>query len=297
MTTNSTTTFPHRPELATLANARSPQFFVPTMTETSSFPFPHTELTPSLANSRRPFVSLQLLQAELQSNTESVPSIRGNGAINSALTMSATDFLLTSGNIPLDPPVHSGAAPDHPAAATAPIITALNRHFFLADQTEFTVSSTSVKSHLTLHLLKAVPELYIEALRQPTKKFSRLSVLAIKLWRHRPRAKPPPPDLPLMVLPVTEITLKTATPAAEDQTAPLLRVVPTAEPATTCQNQRTQNVPPPTTAAARSARRDSTLLRRQTLGRLLFPSIFPRRITGRSALLIFLSTSHNILII
>jgi hypothetical protein len=216
------------------------------------------------------------MQAELQSNTESVPSIRGHGAINSALTMSATDFLLTSGNIPLDPPVHSGAAPDHPAAATAPIITALNRHFFLADQTEFTVSSTSVKSHLTLHLLKAVPELYIEALRQPTKQFSRLSVLAIKLWRHRPRAKPPPPELP---------NCATSEGGSYGRTSHHL-----------CQNQRTQNVPPPTTAA-RSARRASTLLRRRTLGRLLFPSIFPRRITGRSALLIFLSTSHNILII
>jgi hypothetical protein len=64
MTDNSTTTFPHRPELTALAHARSNHFFVPTMTETSSFLFPHTELTPSLANSRPPFFSLQLLQAE-----------------------------------------------------------------------------------------------------------------------------------------------------------------------------------------------------------------------------------------
>ena len=147
------------------------------MTDTISSTFPHPELT-VLADSRPTFISLQRLHAEIQSNAESVPSIRGNGELGHlAITMTAAQFLIESGGVPFDPPVHPGAAPDHPAGATAPIITEINRQF-LADQKEFTLY-TSVAANLKRQLLKAVPELYLEALRHPTRNFSRLTVLAI----------------------------------------------------------------------------------------------------------------------
>ena len=50
------------------------------MAENVSTTFPHPELT-ILADSRPTFLSLQTLHAEIQSNAESVPSIRGNGEL------------------------------------------------------------------------------------------------------------------------------------------------------------------------------------------------------------------------
>ena len=148
------------------------------MTESKSYPFPHPELTALATDSRPTFISLQLLHAELQSNAESVPSIRGNGALGHlALTMIPAAFLLESGNVPFDPPVHPGAAPDHPPAATAPIITEINRQF-LADQREFAVY-TDVGFHLKRQLLKAVPALYLDKLRHPTRHFARHTVLEL----------------------------------------------------------------------------------------------------------------------
>jgi hypothetical protein len=51
MTDNSTTTFPHRPELTALANARSTHLFV-TMTDNSSTTFPHRPELTAFANAR-----------------------------------------------------------------------------------------------------------------------------------------------------------------------------------------------------------------------------------------------------
>ena len=148
------------------------------MTESNSFPFPHPELT-ALADSRPTFVSLQLLLRELQSNAESVPSIRGNGNLGHlSLTMSAADFLVESGGIAFIPPEHPGAEPDHPDAATGPIITEINRKF-LADQKEYTIYN-NVAGHLKRQLsIKAVPPLYLEVLSHPSRHFSRLTVLDI----------------------------------------------------------------------------------------------------------------------
>jgi hypothetical protein len=147
------------------------------MTENVLSKFPHPELT-SLADTRPTFLSRQRLHAEIQSNAESVPSIRGNGELGHlALTISAAKCLIESNGVAFDPPIHPGAAPDHPAGATAPIITEIN-HLFLANQKEFTLY-TSVAANLKRQLLKAVPELYIEDLRHPTRNFSRVSMLAI----------------------------------------------------------------------------------------------------------------------
>jgi hypothetical protein len=148
------------------------------MAESKSYPFPHPELTALATDARPTFVSLQLLHAELQSNAESVPSVRGNGALGHlAITMTPAAFLLESGNIPFNPPVHPGAAPNHPPAATAPIITEINRQF-LADQHEFAVY-TDVGFHLKRQLLKAVPALYLDKLRHPTRHFARHTVLEL----------------------------------------------------------------------------------------------------------------------
>jgi hypothetical protein len=74
-------------------------------------------------------------------------------------------------------PVHPGAAPNHPAGATAPQITEINRQF-LADQKEFALY-ISVAANLKRQLIKAVPAIYLAALRDPINNFSRVSVLNI----------------------------------------------------------------------------------------------------------------------
>ena len=96
------------------------------MTDYVSTTFPHTELT-VLADTSPTFLSLQRLHAEIQSNAESVPSIPGNGELGHlALTISAAKYLIKSNDVAFDPPIHPGAAPDHPAGATAPQITEIN---------------------------------------------------------------------------------------------------------------------------------------------------------------------------
>jgi hypothetical protein len=61
--------------------------------------FPHMELT-VLADSRPTFLSLQRLHAEIQSNAESVPSIRGNGELGHlSLTISAAQYLIKSNGV------------------------------------------------------------------------------------------------------------------------------------------------------------------------------------------------------
>jgi hypothetical protein len=134
--------------------------------------------THCLENSRPTFLSLQRLHAEIQSNAESVPSIRGNGELGHlSLTISAAQYLIESNGVAFNPPVHPGAAPNHPDGATGPVITKINRQF-LADQKEF-ITYTNVAGTLKRQVLKAVPEHYLEELRHPTRTFSRLTVLAI----------------------------------------------------------------------------------------------------------------------
>ena len=100
------------------------------MTDNVSTTFPHPELT-VLVDTRPTFLSLQRLHAEIQSNAESVPSIQGNGELGHlALTILATKYLIESNGVAFDPPIHPGAAPNHPAAATAPIITEIKRQFY-----------------------------------------------------------------------------------------------------------------------------------------------------------------------
>ena len=147
------------------------------MADYVSTTFPHTELT-VLADSRPTFLSLQRLHAEIQSNAESVPSIRGNGELGHlSLTISAAQYLIESNGVAFNPPIHPGAAPNHPDGATGPVITEINRQF-LADQKEFQ-TYTNVAGTLKRQVLQAVPELYLEELRHPTRNFSRLTVLAI----------------------------------------------------------------------------------------------------------------------
>jgi hypothetical protein len=148
------------------------------MTTSAVFAFPHPELT-ALADTQPDYLSLQLLHREIQSNAESVPSTRGNGALGHlALTISPADFLVESNGVAFDPPIHPGNAPVHPIAATAAIITEANRKF-LADQAEFTIF-ISVAAQLKRQLLKAVPPpLYLMEICHPTSHFSRLSVLEI----------------------------------------------------------------------------------------------------------------------
>jgi len=138
--------------------------------------FPHAALTP-LADMT--FQSLSLLQRELNANSSSVHSNRGDGLSGHlVLTCRPAEFATLISPAIFDPPTNPG---------TPPTTTSTNRASVLADYNfnlaEFNLYAL-VDNVLRQQLINAVPNHYISTLLHPLHGFSRVTTLSMltHLW-------------------------------------------------------------------------------------------------------------------
>jgi hypothetical protein len=139
--------------------------------------FPHDVLTP-LPNERPTVASLRKLKQEITANAISVYSIGGNGRLGHyALVVDNATYLAASNNIAFIAPVHPGANPVHPAAATGPQITEINRRYKaeLAEFNTYHMTDAALKKQL----IAAIPETYIDILQDQHMGFANVTSLQI----------------------------------------------------------------------------------------------------------------------
>jgi hypothetical protein len=147
------------------------------MTTETKATFPHDTLTP-LPNERPTVALLKKLKKEIVANAISVHSGEGNGLLGHyALVVDATAYLAKSGNIAFVPPIFPGKNPTHPAGATAPQITEINRQH-KADITEFNTYHKT-DAALRKQLIDAIPAEYIDILQDQEMGFANVTTLEI----------------------------------------------------------------------------------------------------------------------
>ncbi len=125
--------------------------------------FPHGDLTP-LSNTQRPNqLTLKTLQRELNINTLSIPSTRGNGALGHLfLTISNDAYTVAANGSVFVAPKNPGHQPYHAAGTTQHQITETNRQF-KARLIKFQKFS-AVCAALKKQIFHAVPSIFIAEL-------------------------------------------------------------------------------------------------------------------------------------
>jgi hypothetical protein len=140
--------------------------------------FPHPNLTAVKPGELPTHVSLAVLHQELNTNAMSIPSHRGGGAYGHlTLCIPPAAYAILPNAVPFVAPHHPGANPVHPANATAPQITEINRAY-LADLEEYKLYSAT-DHQLKKLLLAAIPITFVQALANPTLGFATSTTLDI----------------------------------------------------------------------------------------------------------------------
>ena len=147
------------------------------MAESVERQFPNEELTPLTAQEKPSNATLRVLKRELYDNAMSVPSIRGGGGHGHlAITMSDAAYTTLAGTA-FVVPTHPGPRPVHPANATGPQVKEINRQF-LSDLQEFQTYK-AVEAQLKKQLIKAVPNVFIDELKDQLFGYGNVAVRAI----------------------------------------------------------------------------------------------------------------------
>ena len=138
----------------------------------STFPFPHATITPIMG--RPDPLSLGILQGELYANAMSVPTELGGGLYGHlALIMPIADYAALEGAIAYAIPAHPGVQADAPPAATAVMITQLNRQHDKA--VDRYMLHANVSNALKQQLLEAVDDMLVSVLRHQRLRYSQVS--------------------------------------------------------------------------------------------------------------------------
>lgn len=140
--------------------------------------FPHTSLTTIDPNSPPSYASLSVIAKELNANAISVHSNRGNGKLGHlSLTITTTAYLVKSGNVVFDIPLHPGTQASHAVGATSYQITEANRQhdaqlkdFYVYQQTD---------NILKRLLLAAIPDTYTDAIKDDDTGYGSITTLTI----------------------------------------------------------------------------------------------------------------------
>ena len=140
--------------------------------------FPHSALTPLPLDEDPSFNTLQVIHQEINANAIAIPSRLGGGAYGHlAMVMTPAAYLALPNTVAWLAPIHPGANPVHPAGATAPQITEVNRAY-LSNLEKFEVYN-STKTALKKQLLDAIPACYTESLKHPLLGYANVEPLAI----------------------------------------------------------------------------------------------------------------------
>ena len=140
--------------------------------------FPHTPLTTIDTNSPTSHALLSVIAKEVNANAISVHSNRGNGRLGYlSLTITTTVYLVKSGNVAFDVPLHPGTQASHALGATSYQITEANRqhdaelkNFYVYKQTD---------NILKRLLLAAIPDTYTDAIKDDDTGYGSITTLTI----------------------------------------------------------------------------------------------------------------------
>jgi hypothetical protein len=148
--------------------------------------FPYANLTPVAILPGQPtFESLTRLQQELDANARSIKSSLGNGR-DGHLVLTQTRAALSAlpGYVDFVIPAHPGNLPEYPAQATEKQIRIIKERFDLETKQFEAYYDTDLS--LKKQLLQACPDLFLEAIRDPTHGFALLTTLDLvtHLWTH-----------------------------------------------------------------------------------------------------------------
>ena len=123
-------------------------------------------------------LSLGILQGELYANAMSVPTELGGGLYGHlALIRPNAEYAALDGAVDYAIPVHPGVQAVTPAAATAVMITQLNRQHDKA--VERHMLHANVTNALKQQLLEAVDDMFVSVLRHQRLRYSQVTPLQV----------------------------------------------------------------------------------------------------------------------